>query len=500
MSLDSFIIRPYRRKYLREYGRRMSSDDETQLWDDNVASVLEEQGFTIKDSPRSVYKVEKLYASLAKYAPDQSPTVNLRDKHVESGIRMAYAAFAKPKDEPYLQHLMFNPEMILSITSNMKGSAGLTAWGQTKAQSLVRAYERGRQTLTGEKSPEPCIAFKRTQFNDKTRLVWGFPYSMTAIEGLFARPLIKRFLKVFNPMAFGKSTGYLGTKLRVASYNNRYAYSTDVSSFDASMSATLIKVAFEIISTWFDMNGDVETASGDTLRVSEVWNKIVTYFITTPIVMPDLNLYLGKRHGVPSGSYFTQIIDSVINTIIVGTISSKFAMHIDKEHLSVLGDDVLFWSNRKISLETLAKYASETFNANFNAEKSAMFESGEIVHYLGRDWENGVPDLPMDDILIRMTQPEKFRKYSADPVERKRQVKLLLASYAAVYKTAFRIFFRTIYHRRRAPNAIYEWRTYGDKGRSDWASEHMSGLQRYLLKYGRQDVKKTPSFAFTFWK
>lgn len=500
MSLDSFIIQPYRRKYLKEYGRRMSRDDETQLWDDNVASVLEEQGFSIKDSPRSVYKVEKLYASLAKYAPDQSPTVDMRDKHVLSGIRMAYAAFAKPQDEEVLKPLPFTPQVIWEITSNKKGSSGLTAWGQTKAESLVRAYERGMQVLMNEKSPEPCIAFKRTQFNDKTRLVWGFPYSMTAIEGIFARPLIKRFLNCFNPMAFGKSSGYLGAKLRVASYNNRYAYSTDVSSFDASMSAQMIVKAFEIISTWFDLEGEISTASGVTVRARDVWDKVVTYFITTPIVMPDLNLYKGKRHGVPSGSYFTQIIDSVINTIIVGTISSKFAMHIDREHLSVLGDDVLFWSNRKISLETLARYASETFNANFNAEKSAFFESKDVIHYLGRDWENGVPDLPMDDILIRMTQPEKFRKYSADPEKRKKQVKLLLASYAAVYKTAFKIFFSTIYRTRGAPNSLYEWRTFGDEGRSDWANEHISGLQRYLLKYGRRDYRKTPTFAFTFWR
>lgn len=500
MSLDSFIIRPYRRKYLREYGKRMSRDDNTQLWDDNVASVLEEQGFSIKDSPRSVYSVEKLYAALEKYAPDRSPTVDLRDEHVKSGIRMAYAAFARHSDETPLVPLDFSPETILAITSNHKGSAGLTAWGQTKVQSLVRAYERGRQVLINEKSPEPCIAFKRTQFNGKTRLVWGFPYSMTAIEGLFARPLIRKFLKIVNPMAFGKSTGFMGAKLRVASYNNKYAYSTDVSSFDASMSAQLIRVAFNIISTWFNMEDEIRTSSSDVLRAGDIWDKIVTYFITTPIVMPDLNLYLGKRHGVPSGSYFTQIIDSVINTIIVGTISSKFNMRIDKEHLSVLGDDVLFWSDRKISLKTLAEYASVTFNANFNAEKSATFESGDVVHYLGRNWDNGIPDLPMDDILIRMTQPEKFRKYSTSPTERSKQVRLLLASYAAVYETAFKIFFQTIFHYRGAPNAIYEWRTYGDEGRLNWATEHMSGLQRYLLKYGRKDGKKTPSFAFTFWK
>jgi len=342
---SSFVIQPYRRKYLKDYAARMSKDNVQALWDDNVASVLEEQGFTIQESPRSIYKVEKLYEALAKYEPATAPSVDMNDANIRSGVNMAYACFAKPQGYPALQLEEFTPDLVWKITSNRKGSSGLTAWGQTKAESYVRAYERGLQQISGEKRPEPCIAFKRTQFNDKTRLVWGYPYAMTAIEGLFARPLIDKFKNGTSPMAFGMNTGILGTKLRIASYHKRWAYSVDVSSFDSAIAGELIRAAFRILATWFDLT-QTEPTSGVTY--SEIWKQVVDYFIHTPIVMPDLNVYKGKKHGVPSGSYFTQMIDSIVNVMIVGAVSHEFSLDIGEEDVFVLGDDVLFGQTGKL--------------------------------------------------------------------------------------------------------------------------------------------------------
>lgn len=77
------------------------------------------------------------------------------------------------------------------------------------------------------------------------------------------------------------------------------------------------------------------------MKCREVFEIIEDYFIHTPIVMPDHHIYYGKKHGVPSGSYFTQIVDSIVNVIIAGTISAKFNMYINKSDIYVLGDDLL---------------------------------------------------------------------------------------------------------------------------------------------------------------
>lgn len=458
---SSFIVQPYRRSYLKGYFERMSKDNLGMLYDDNVASVLKEQGYHITESPRSVYRVDKLYEALAKYEPSNAPEVDLRNYNIQDGVNLAYTCFAKPKREPFLELKPFTPELVWKITSNHKGSAGLTAWGQTKAESYVRAYERGLQQIRGEKRPEPCIAFKRTQFNDKTRLVWGYPYAMTAEEGLFARPLIERFKLGNTPMAFGMSTGVLGGKLRVSSYHKKCAYSTDVSSFDSSIDAGLIQVAFKILATWFDLD-QVEPTTGISYR--KIWKDIVWYFIHTPIVMPDGNVYKGKRHGVPSGSYFTQMIDSVVNTILVGAISSSFNLNVSRQDIYVLGDDILFWSDRKVSLDSIAKYASRLFHMKFNSEKSALFSHNDKIHYLGRDWTKGIPSISEDEIIIRMSQPETFRKYPKDDEEKERQVRMLLLSYAAVYRNAYPIYLKCLDIRPRYAQSNMSIETYVYKG------------------------------------
>jgi len=508
-GLCSFIKQPYRRKYLDNYFRQFSKDKTDVLFDDNVAAPLQEQGFSIPDEPRSIYRVDKLYEWLAKFSPERSPTIDMNDIHIQNGILLAKKVFSRPKEEPELHLSEFSPKFILSITSNRKGSPGLTAWGQRKAESYTRAYERGVQTLKDEKAPEPCLAFARTQKNEKTRLVWGFPYSMTAIEGLFARPLIDKYLKLDTAMAFGKSTGNLGCHLRTSSYRKQYCYATDMSSFDSSIGSQLIKMAFKILSSWFNLNQDIKIADGTTIPAKDVWYKMVHYFIHTPIVMPDGNIYKGKRHGVPSGSYFTQMIDSVVNVIIVGTISHRFNLFVDKQDIMVLGDDVIFWSNRDITLEKIAKYASDTFRAVFNPTKCGKYTFRDVIHYLGRDWDHGVPDLPEADILARMTQPERFRKYSKDPVIRARQVRLLLLSYAAVYRSAYRIAMQSMQAGRwyKQKNSDFEhWMKGSIIKREDldrWAEEHGNGLLRFTMRYKPKDpdmmVSSETSVANQFW-
>lgn len=508
MNIDkcrsSFKVQPYRRKYLKSYCERMSKDNTHCLWDHNVASVLQEQGFTIPESPRSVYKVDKLYEALSRFEPSLNKRIDVRNFDVQSGIRLARKCFGRHADENPLQLSAFSPELVYSITSNHKGSAGLTAWGKTKAESYVYAYDRGLQQIKGERAPEPCIAFSRTQFNDKTRLIWGYPYAMTALEGIFARPLIDLFKKRQTPMAFAKTTGTIGTQLRVASYHKEWAYSTDVSSYDSSISSDLIKVAFNILASWFDLE-EIEPTSKVSYRV--IWHSIINYFIRTPIFMPDGNLYLGKNHGVPSGSYFTQMIDSIVNVIMVGAISQHFHLDIDRSEIFVLGDDILFWTNRSIDLEVISQFATELFGAKFNPDKSSKFHFDEPIHYLGRIWTNGVPDLNEEEILKRMVQPERFRKYSNNVQVRRRQVRLLLLTYATVYKSAFKLWYLTEDRRGRYFRSIrdYEYDVIrhdmiDEVKVSQTQKEWLTGLARFKAKYvdGKDELWRR-SLALQYW-
>jgi len=500
-DLDQFRTHPYRNKRLKPYYQRFSKSDEKVLVDGWVQEVLNDQGFTVEDAPRSVYKVEKLFEALSHYAPGKTRKPKPGDEFT-AGVALAYSCFARPADHLFLECLPFTPETITMITSNPSGSPGVTNFGCSKAESMTRALERGLQTLLGQKQCEPCLGFKRTQFNDKTRLVWGYPYSMTVIEGLVAKPLIEHFKGGCSPMAFAMPTGALGTKLRVASYHKEWAYSLDMSQFDATISKQLIHIAFKILRTWFN-GDDVEPVSGKT--VNEIFSLIEKYFVYTPIVMPDGLIYYGKDHGVPSGSYFTQMVDSIVNVIIGGAVSQRFHLNVAKSEIFVLGDDLLMWSNRKVDLDLVARFANETFGVKLHgSEKSEIFHYDDVVHYLGRDWNNGIPDLPEEEVLKRMKFPESYRKYSDDKGLAKRQLHLMLLSYAATYRSAWRIAFQAI-----APNprnihqgcAAVDLSTYFYKGaRVQLDPAHLSGLNRFYLREGILSTKHDiPNTAMQFW-
>ena len=498
MNLEGFRIRPYRSKRLGSYCSRMSKDDDYVVFDDNVEAALKLQGLQIEESPRSVYKVSKLYDALHAYSPKNSFRVAF-DEDIKSGIALAYTCFAKPKQQQALQCLALTPSTVEIITSNPSGSAGLTNYGCTKADSKVRSIMRAMQTLNGEKAPEACIAFKRTQFNDKTRLVWGYPYAMTIIEGLIAYPLLQEFKGGWSPMAFSMTSCDLGAKLRVASYQKKYAYSIDMSSFDSSISADLIRVAFNILRSWYDLDS-IEPITGQTVR--DIFKLVERYFINTPIVMPNSSLYLGKAHGVPSGSFFTQLIDSIVNTVVAGTLSSHFALHVHAKDIFVLGDDLLMWSDRLIDLDDMAAYAIRVLGVKMHgSEKSRVFRYDEPIHYLGRDWVKGVPTLALDEIYKRMLYPERFRRYSVNPIIRKREVAQLIASYATVYWDAWSIVRNALgsdLWYLQDPELV-DLQVYGDRERLV-NPDHLSGLSRFRMKYGQsEEPRHVTTTGDLFW-
>lgn len=510
LDFSDFFVHPYRMKRLNGYYSRMNKDNDYVVFDDHVADVLRRQGFSFQETPRSIYRVEKLFEALVEFGSKFNHSFDRNDSHVRHGISLARACFSRPRDMARLSVLPMTVETLKEITSNPGGSPGLTNYGCSKAESQTRALERSLQVVHGVKKPEPCLAFARTQFNEKTRLVWGYPYSMTFIEGLIAFPILQTYKKGFTPLAFASTSMNLGTKLVVASYHCEWAYSLDMSHFDSTISSGLIHEAFNILKTWYDPH-EIEPVSGKSVK--ELFDVIEKYFIYTPIVMPDGNVYKGKDHGVPSGSYFTQLVDSIVNVIICGAISHRYSLNVNRREIFVLGDDLLFWSNRKIDLDKISRFANDMFGVRVHGpEKSHVYHYDETIHYLGRDWSNGLPSLPVEDIIARMVFPERFRKYSNSVQKRRRELRMLMLSYAATYRNAWRIATKALDAERRNVAlgcANTDVNTYCS--RPAWHSDEvhidpyvtddwLSGLDRYRKKYMMSKVKgDIPITALQYW-
>lgn len=413
-----FKVHSYNRSFLDFWNARMSHPNDKPLVDQVVVAVLKKQGFNNFDYvPRNLYDPAALYDAIERYAPEHSNFIDFKDCDVKAGVGMTYRAFAKPTHMPKIQAVRLDGPIarvykLLSIKGEK--SAGLTAYGQTKLEAFPTAMRKVGEILRKEKSPDPCLAAARTQAEKLGRLIWNYPLAMTIIEGCLARPLLDVFKgSNVTPMAFGKTSSQIGMEMRKAVSHNRHYVSMDASKFDTTVTAGMIKVGFNALRTWFNLQQEV----GFGATVGDVFDIVEDYFIHTPIVMPDPRgpkLYSGKRHGVPSGSYFTQIIDSIANVSMIGALDRHFHLKLQLNEIFVLGDDMLFFTNKFPNLDKYANLLSKIFGMNMNVTKSVAGSSYDKIHFLGREWVHGVPQRNIKDVAQRAVSPERYRHYDED--------------------------------------------------------------------------------------
>jgi hypothetical protein len=376
--------------------------------------ILEQQGLTFNDviDNRSVSDPQQLFDALARYG--SRTTFRPNELILQHATSLAHKAFKLP------QKLKSLDLQNVAEALQMNKSSGAPEY-TSKEESFSKDLKRAVKIMRGRRAPDPCTSYRRVQFGSedsgpKTRLVWAYPCSMTIIEALFARPLIDGYLKhKTTPMMFGFMKAGVGAKL-VGITNCSVSAGLDFSKFDSSIHPKLIALAFSIIRAQFDEDESMET----------VWRVIEQYFIHTPIVMPDGIMY--KKHkGVPSGSYFTQIIDSIVNYIIIQyTAISINSAPLAKGRVYVLGDDVAIGLDGEFDMQRWVKVLG-SLGFTVNAGKSSVGH-GQI-DFLGQTWRGGIPHRPLSEVIKRGIYSESVSGIK-DPNERRdiRLVSLLTDS------------------------------------------------------------------------
>jgi hypothetical protein len=272
-------------------------------------------------------------------------------------------------------------------------------------------------------------------------------------------------------MAFGMSKTELGAIIhRYIVDSPGKIVALDYSGFDTTISKTMIKYAFRILGTWFTEEDCAEYG----------YNDLVSYFIRTPIVMPDGHIYRGKEHGVPSGSYFTQLVDSIVNVALCYALASRFNFKFTGTSLLVLGDDsIMNVTHGDVDLIAWAHYLGE-FGLKLNINKSHIDEP----HFLGAYWFRGKPDADLRSLVNKAAFPENFRVYEVTP---RAGAEAVLRSYASSYLSAYVLL--------PMGNRRYESRTLDFPSSEEMINPtHLSGSDRFLLeesKLGREEQPKS---------
>lgn len=239
----------------------------------------------------------------------------------------------------------------------------------------------------------PMVPFIRTQEQEKTRLVYGYPYVDVIQENRYFTPLFDKlavqpcFAGFRGPDAVNTSMTEL---IHEASRLGYVCVSGDIENFDNSVGYDLQKCAFDEIAKYFQPNYHPE--------IEEIFER----FNSKPLITPD-SLWNGS-HGIPSGSNFTGVVGSLVNRMVNQQ---------PLEFSQFLGDD--FGSITSDVEQIFGNYTQ--FNLKLNRDKTLVKPSSFV--YLQRQHDidyivdgecKGI--YPTWRALNRLIHPESFSNFN----------------------------------------------------------------------------------------
>jgi len=244
----------------------------------------------------------------------------------------------------------------------------------------------------------PCSAFHRTVASEKEklkiRLTWGYPVDVIAEEARFFYPLFASVKQVCHERdafyGIGLETA-LGGVDHIRSHFERApigsrVMNADLSEFDQHVPSWIIRDVFSYLGSFFDFSRVVD-AEGKIWSVNpdqtvRRWNAMVSYFIKTKIRLPTGGVYQ-KFQGVPSGSMWTNLMDTIVNAAQMRTVARRCGLHIFRDYY--YGDDstIIFCPPCNIDVTAFSNMLLSLFGGKLHPDKTELFDDPSGIHWLG---------------------------------------------------------------------------------------------------------------------
>ena len=403
-ALQGVHSHAYRSPHIKKYLAAIWNQDTEPAKEEKIEELLDGVGISAAHSPRNIADINQLFEKYTYFLKDIDSTVEM-DEFIEHGFNVSWRIFARPadwvRDGKFLEPLRTKEE--LEAATKMEKTSGAPFFTRKGEVFDIVYDDLFNNIIPNNRELPPATAYCRTGEDNKTRLVFAQSLATIILEAQFARPLIKHFLEYKNAMAIGMWNIHLGDKLS-STMTKRYVYTFDYSKYDMTICRQFILRAFQILGTWFRPED----------REAMNWDKMVNQFIYGALILPDGKVYYGKNHGVGSGSYFTQLIDSVVNIAIIMAVSKKFGLHLNAAHVYVLGDDSIFCSFTWLDPNVISKWVEKKYGIIIHPKKSEIVDTHicRVFHFLGKYWYLGVPHRPEEELYTRMISPERFRRLS----------------------------------------------------------------------------------------
>jgi hypothetical protein len=279
------------------------------------------------------------------------------------------------KEPNYRRYINLTPYSRKLVESKMVKSTSAGLPYMTKKRNVLRDFKDYFETV----GAYPTVTYTRTQEGGKTRNVNGYGIADVVRELRYQMPflVIEKQLPwraaIVSPEAVDKAV----TQILMTKRDDQVIYCADFTQYDASVTAAWAGRAFAFIAAHF-------VAS----ELKELYD-IYVRFVTIPFYTPD-GEYRGT-HGVPSGSAFTNTIDSIVQyLILIDALGLSYLESLEVLLSQVQGDDGVYLLH--LDQIKLVEDAFERAGLDLNKEKSDQFSDAQatfLQRYYNLDYLKG---------------------------------------------------------------------------------------------------------------
>lgn len=228
----------------------------------------------------------------------------------------------------------------------------------------------------------------------KIRVMYPYPGVIILVEDCFIMPFVEHFINTDTFYVIGRNGREIRRLLRKAFVRKgiKKITSSDITAFDQNAINDNILMGFWIIRQQLKL----------TSAEHQVFMQMACYFCTSYAISKTTGkrarMFL-KVKGVPSGSGFTNMIDSLINAIAFEYACPNI---LNSGSVLICGDDNIFDSTH-VDFQHYCNIFEKVFNWKIDPNKTQHFTSYKKLHFLGFDWIDGVrhqlPKLLVNQVL-----------------------------------------------------------------------------------------------------
>lgn len=267
-------------------------------------------------------------------------------------------------------------------------------------EDAQRIAINGAKAIRRGKSFGPFTILPRGKSEQEVRIVNGEGKAEFIVGASF-------FYPYFDALKSEAKCSYAGlykrqgvsARINYMKWNSRFILEMDYSKFDATIPSMLIRIAFSIIKCNMRL----------TEKEGALFDRYVDHFCTNGFLMPDGFIYYGRRGGVPSGSVFTSLIDSIVNAILIEYLSLRLKVPV-LDYL-VLGDDSVVALNVPVKVDKVVACLAE-LNIRVSKEDTRVKLSHNKIKFLGHYFEDGVARREIEETIFRLCCPERPKAWN----------------------------------------------------------------------------------------